>query len=190
MRKILVVIVVTVILAIMPVLAQEEAANMPPKPLSDPFTEWTVGEWEGTSTSPMGTSHDQVKVEWGLDKQFTVMHYTSQSTEVNQDALKAMNMSPEQIEAMKDMEYKGMGLSTLDPKTGKTVSYWFDNWRGMYHGEGTLEGNVLTTKWEGPMGTSTRTMEKVSEDKMVMTMKETGPDGKSIEGKTELTRVK
>jgi hypothetical protein len=45
--------------------------------------------------------------------------------------------------------------------------------------------------WEGTMGTSVRTIEKVSDDNMVMTFKEKDPtSGKEMEGRTELARKK
>jgi hypothetical protein len=102
-----------------------------------------------------------------------------------------MKMSKEDMDKMKDMVYKGMGPTTINPQTAEVVGYWFDNWRGMYKGAGKREGNKITMRWEGTMGTSERTIEKVSDDKMVMTFKEKDPTtGKEIEGRTELTRKK
>jgi len=206
MRKTLVLsLILTALLTLvvqpLPTLAQEEKKMtqeaMPmslPKPLADDLCTWMVGEWEGWSTSPMGKSQDWQKIEWGLDNQFLMTHYTAKHTEVNQEAMKAwteaMKMSKEDMDKMKDMVYKGMGPMTINPMTGEFVGYWFDNWRGSYKGTGKREGDKITMHWEGPMGTSERTIEKVSADKMVMTFKENDPSGKVIEGRTELTRKK
>ncbi|MEK9136300.1 MAG: hypothetical protein AAB393_04200, partial [Bacteroidota bacterium] len=102
----------------------------------------------------------------------------------------AYGMTKEQVEKMKDMIYKGMGPMTINPMTGEYVGYWFDNWRGMYKGTGKREGNKITMNWEGPMGTSTRTIENVGDDKMVQTYSEKDMKGNVVEGKTEMTRKK
>jgi hypothetical protein len=205
MRKILVLsLAITAFLALvaqpLPLLAQEkemakEAVPMtPPKPLEDDFHKWMIGEWEGWSTSSMGKAQDWQKIEWGLDNQFVVVHYTSKWMEMNQEFMKAMSeatkMSKEDMEKMKNMVYKGMGLFTLHPMSSDFNGYWFDNWRGAYKGTGKREGDKVTTTWESPMGAETRTIEKISEDNMVMTFKVKDPTGKEVEGRTELTRKK
>lgn len=149
--------------------AKDAMAMTPPAPLADDFFTWLVGEWEGTTTSPMGNSQDWQKVELSLDNQFLMTHYTAR---------------------MPEMTYKGMGPLTINPATGEITGYWFDNWRGVYKGTGKREGNKVTMTWEGPMGTRTETTEKVSEDKVVTTFKNKEPDGKVMEGRTELTRKK
>lgn len=177
MRRTAVLLLAIMVCIAFPAFAQETkdaakaAAAMPapPKPLEDDFTKWMLGEWEGTSTSPMGTSQDWQKVEMGLDNQFVVTHYTSK---------------------MGEMTYKGMGPMTMNPETGEFVSYWFDNFRGMYKGTGKREGNKVTMTFTGPMGTETRTMEKVSDDKFVVVFKSQYPDGNVMEGRTEMTRKK
>jgi hypothetical protein len=206
MRKTLVLsLVLTAFLALvmspLPIFAQEkkEMTNeapsmMPPKPLDDDFHKWMIGEWEGWSTSPMGKSQDWQKFEWGLDNQFVVVHYTAKPTETNAEAMKAMaeamKMSKEDMEKMAKTVYKGMGTMTVNPTTGELVGYWFDNMRGTYKGTGKREGNKATFTWEGTMGTRDEVIEKVGEDKMVMTFKETSPNGDVSEGRTELTRKK
>jgi hypothetical protein len=169
-------------------------AMVPPQPLSDDFSDWMIGEWEGTTTSIMGTSKDWQKVEWGLDKQFLMTNYTSKTLGMTEEqkkkAAEMWGMSLEDIEKMTQMTYKGMGPMTMNPATGEYVGYWFDNWRGVYTGKGRREGNKVAITWEGPMGTEVRTTEKVSDDKMVVTFKSTDPKGNVMEGKTELTRKK
>ena len=201
MKRTFVVLLTLMAFTALPMLAQEKekpkeaAPSMePPKPLADDFCKWMIGEWEGWSTSPMGKSKDWQKVEMGLDKQFVMTHYNSKMTEMTPDQMKAMaeayGMTKEQVEKMKDMTYKGMGPMTINPMTGEYVGYWFDNWRGMYKGTGKREGNKITMNWEGPMGTSMRTIENVGDDKMVQTYSEKDMKGNVVEGKTEMTRKK
>jgi hypothetical protein len=201
MRKILVSLLAILAFVALPLFAQEKEmakeatpSMTPPQPLADDFFKWMVGEWEGWSTSPMGKSQDWQMIEWGLDNQFVMTHYKAKTSEVNEEAMKAwaeaMKMSKEDMDKMKDMVYKGMGPMTINPMTGEIVGYWFDNWRGTYKGTGKREGNKITMHWEGTMGTSERTIEKVSDDKMVMTYKEPDPSGNVMEGRTEMTRKK
>ena len=198
--KNLIVVAIAALVAV-PVFAQEkEAAKesapsmLLPKPLEDALCKWMVGEWEGWGTSPMGKTQDWHKVEWRLDNQFLMTYYTSKWSEMNAEGMKAwaesMKMSKEDLEKMKEMVYKAMGPLTIDPVSGEYMGYWFDNWRGVYKGTGKREGNKITMTWEGPMGTSVHTVEKVSDDKMVITFKETDPSGNVMEGRTELTRKK
>lgn len=200
MRKTGILLLAALFVAV-PLLAQEKemlkegAMPMtPPKPIDDELCTWMIGEWEGWTTSPMGKSQDWQKVEWGLDNQFVMMSYTAKMTEANEEAMKsmakAMGMSDEAMAQMKDMVYKGMGPLTIDPMTGEYVGYWFDNWRGMYKGTGKREGNKITMKWEGPMGTSMRTIERAGEDKLIVTFEEKMPNGEMVKGRSELTRKK
>ncbi len=69
------------------------------------------------------------------------------------------------------------------------MGYWFDNWRGVSKGKGKMvDENKMTMVWEGAMGTETRTTERVSENKMVVSYKSSGPMGE-FEGTSELTKV-
>lgn len=166
----------------------------PPAPLSSDWFNWMVGEWEGWTESSMGKSKDWMKIEWSLDKQFVVMNFKSEMVEANQEAMKQwqeqMNVSDEQMEEMMNMKYRAMGIVSQDPKTGKTMGWWFDNWRGVHTGSGEMVGeNKEQMVWEGAMGTRTETTEKVSQDKMVNHFKSSGEMGE-YEGKSEMTRVK
>lgn len=201
MKKISLLFLSTLILFALPVLAQEKEkpkeaapAMTPPKALDDEFCAWMVGEWDGSSTSPMGKTKDWQKVEWGLDKQFLMTQVTSQTAEMTDEqkkkVMEAYGMSKEDVEKMLKMTYKGMGPLTLNPATGEFVGYWFDNWRGIYKGSGKREGNKATIKWEGPMGSEVRTTEKVGDDKMTVTFTSTDPKGNVNEGKSEFTRKK
>ena len=201
MKKIALLFFTMLLFVALPSLAQEKekskeaAPSMaPPKPLSDDLCAWMVGEWEGSTTSPMGKSKDWEKVEWGLDKQFVLTQYTSQMVDMTDEqktkAAQQMGMSRADLEKMMKMPYKGRGPLTINPATGEYVGYWFDNMRGIYKGSGKREGNKVSMTWEGPMGTEVRTVEKVSDDKMVITFKSTDPKGNVHEGKTELMRKK
>lgn len=165
----------------------------PPEPLGGEWNDWMVGEWEGYTQSPMGKSKDWIKVQYALGNQYVKMHYTGENVETNEEMMKQwqeqMNLSDEDMQAMKDMKYEGMGLVTQDPKTGKQIGWWFDNWRGYYTGTEAMSApNKVTMKWEGAMGIETRTTEKVGPNKMVVVFKSSGPMGE-FEGKSELTRV-
>ncbi|RMF67293.1 MAG: hypothetical protein D6743_05130 [Calditrichaeota bacterium] len=148
--------------------AEGEMSNYgPPPPLDDAWTKWMLGEWQGTTKSPMGESTDWMKCELGLGGQFQMLTYKSQS---------AMG------------EFTGLGAFTF---VGDEVrAYWMDSWRDMSEGKGKLEGNRMVMEWEGRMGHHTRTIERVSDDKMVIIAKWTSPDGQPMQARTELTRKK
>lgn len=167
--------------------AQDAAESWTPPPSlkNNDWMKWMVGEWEGTTESPMGTSKDWMKVEFALDGQFVIAHMKSEMTSVNKEMAMQMGMTEEQMKE----PYYGMGVFTVDPKTGEAIDYWFDSMRGISTGKGMREGNVETTKWESAMGSETRTLEKKGENDMVMTFKMTmhGMD-QAMEGKTVLKR--
>lgn len=147
----------------LPVFAQEQSPA--PKPVDDALWASLVGEWEGWSEDATGRSEDEVEVEWELHKQFLRTKVTAKS---------------------KSREYKMVGYATKNPATGAVSSYWFDSMRGVYHGTETRAGNKFMLKLEGP-ATIERSYELV-DNKLVGTYKVTQPDGKVIEGKSELTR--
>ena len=148
----------------LPVLAQNPAA---PSAVNDALWASLVGEWEGWSESAaMGRSEDEVEIEWELQHQFLKTKVSIKSSEGT---------------------YKGVGYATIDPKTGEMGGYWFDSDRMTFKTKETRAGNKFTIVWQGPT-TFERTYEKVGEDKLVGTYKVTQPDGKVVEGKSELTR--
>lgn len=198
-------VVLLLIIASFPVIAQQEEMEpgskmmsaekmpemMPPKPLSGDFNNWIVGEWEGYSTSPMGKSKDVMTCEAVLDGQFLLITYEGKMIEHNDEMMKEMgekmHMSDEAMEKMKEMSYKGMGLVTQNPQTGEMMGYWFDNWRGISEGAGSQEKGEQMMTWKGPMGTEIRTIKMTGRDNMVVTFKSSGPMGE-FEGKSEYTR--
>ncbi len=166
----------------------------PPGPLTDDLMQWMVGEWEGWSSTPVGKSQDWQKIEWALDNQFLLIHFTGKTTEVDQQArqamAEAMKLSKADMDKMQNMVYKGMGTITLNRMTGEVIASWFDNLRGVYTATGRREGNKLITIWPSPMGPETRTFEKISDDKMVTTFKGKDFTGKDAEARGEYTRTK
>jgi hypothetical protein len=141
----------------------------PPKPLDTPMTKWMLGEWEGYMNSPMGKSQEWMACSMGLNDQFMLIEGSTKTGTMN---------------------YHGMGALTVDPKTGDTVGYWIDNFRGMFEGNGKEEGNKVVMEWSGNKGKSTRIMEKVGPDKMKITEEMHGANGKMMTMSGELTRIK
>lgn len=175
--------------------AEPAAPAGPPKPLDDEMSHWMVGSWKGMSESNLGTAEETEKCELSLDKQFIVMHLTSHFTKLNPDYLKpmaaGMKISEREAEKMmKRTRYKGIGVLTIDPTTGEYNGYWFDNWRGTYKGKGKLEGDKVTMTWDGPMGSSTRTIEKDENDHLVQKFEEKDMNGGIVEGKSVYSRAK
>ncbi len=166
MKKIVLITIVLVSFLVAPLAAQ---APTPPKPLDVPFMKWMIGEWEGSMDGPRGKTQDSMAFRMGLNGQF-------------------MMMEAESVSQMG--KYKGVGAVTVDPKTGHHVAYWIDNFRGRYEGKGKQEGNKSIMEWTGTMGKSTRITEKVSADKMKVTVKRPGPDGKMATFIGEFTRKK
>jgi len=151
-----------------PLFAQAPA---PLAPLQDDLYNWMVGEWEGSTESSMGKFADEMKVDWDLEHQFLDFRYKQKMGEGD-----------------KAMVYKGKGMMTVHPQTKECLGYWFGSFRDISTGKGTRTGNKITMTWEGGAGPETRTMEKVADDKMVMTFKGVGPDGKEMSGTTTLMR--
>ncbi|MCP5105293.1 MAG: DUF1579 domain-containing protein [bacterium] len=174
MKKIIVMMLVVLVFIVMPVLAQEAKKDAPPsfappQPLDNALMKWMVGDWEGSMNGPMGPSKEWLGYKFGMGGQFLFMEGGTKTGAMN---------------------YKGIGALTINAKTGVVEGYWIDNFRGMYHGKGKIEGNKNIMKWDGTMGKSLRIVEKVSENKMVVSVTMAGPDGKDQTFKGELTRVK
>jgi hypothetical protein len=171
MRKLVNFVLILVLATALPLIAQEEEGTMhmkAPPPLDDAHMKWMVGEWQGHSTSAMGKSTDYMRCEMGLDGQFMMMTYKSET----QDGRKM----------------SGMGAVTHD-KEGKLTGYWIDSWRTMSEGHGTREGNISTMNWSTAQGPYVRKTEKVDENTMRITGVMQGPDGKEMKWVTELKRI-
>lgn len=146
-------------------------AQAPPAPLQEDLYDWMIGEWEGTTESTMGKAVDEMKVDWDLEHQFVDFHYKQK-----------------QGDGATAMVYKGRGMMTVHPQTKEYVGYWFGSFRDISTGKGARVGDKITMTWEGGASPTTRTIEKVAGDKLVMTFKGIGPDGKEMSGTTTLTR--
>lgn len=192
-------VIILILTAVLMVHAQEmqkgEMSPMPPQPLQDEWHQWLIGEWEGTTDGNMGKTRDWMKIDWGPGKQFLVMHYKGKTTEVNPDMLskaaKKMNMPEAQLKEMMMQDYLGLGVTTVNPKTGELMGYWFDSYRDISEGQGTREGNATTMTWSSAaMGSMTRTVERVSEDEMKIKMHGKDPSGLEYDGTSVMKRKK
>jgi len=152
----------------LPLFAQAPAT---PAPLQDDLYNWMVGEWEGGTESTMGKATDEMKVDWDLEHQFLDFHYKQKMGE-----------------GTAAIVYKGRGLMTVNPQTQEYISHWFGSFRDISTGKGTRAGNKISMMWEGGAGPGTRTIEKMADDKMVMTFKGVGQDGREMSGTTTLMR--
>ncbi|MBS4028857.1 MAG: hypothetical protein KGZ58_09480 [Ignavibacteriales bacterium] len=196
MKKISFLLFVSMFVYALTTFAQPDDANSnaPPKPLDDNIHQWMIGEWTGTSESNMGSAKEWQKCEWACDKQYVLVQYTSQFTKLNPDFLKMnaeqMKMSVEEVEKMMmGSKYTGLGVLTMDPKSGEYLGQWYDNWRGSYKGRGKLDGKKVMMHWEGTMGPSDRTVGFEDENTMIWSFKE-NMSGSAVEGKSTFTRKK
>jgi len=162
MKKFTLTLCTLVIFSLPPLMAQDWSA---PKALEHEFLTYLEGEWVGATESPMGKSNDQLIYKLGLDGQFLMQEATVEMTEVT---------------------YKGSGFLTLTPE-GKVTGNWIDNFRGIFQGSGTIEGNVMTVIWESARGKSTRITEKTDDDHMIVIGREETPQG-TQESKGTYTR--
>ncbi|MBD3226355.1 MAG: hypothetical protein GF313_16620 [Caldithrix sp.] len=174
---------------------EESTPPGPPQPLNDSWHQWMIGEWKGTSESNMGKTKDWMKVEWGPGKQFLIMHYKGKTTEVKEDALKQaakkMNMPQDKMKEMMMEDYYGIGIMTLNPQTGEPMGYWFDSYRDISKGSGTMEDGKSTMTWTSKaMGTMKRVVKKVNEEKMTIKMHGQDPSGMEWSGSSVMQRVK
>jgi hypothetical protein len=160
-------------------------AQTPPGPLQDDFYEWMTGKWEGTTESPMGKANDEMEIDWDLGHQFLDVHYKSKLAEMDAAKLEAMAKAAGMTKEQLQTPYKIKVMMTANPETKEYLGYLFDSYRGVATGKGTRDGNKLTMIWEGPMGKETRVIEKVSEDKLVMTF---GQDSQAMKGSTTMMR--
>ncbi len=175
MRKLTLVLLALTALWAWPLLGQEKRdakaddadQMMAPEPLNDAWTRFFLGEWEGWSESPMGKSQDWERFELGLDGQFLLRHATS---------------------TMAEMKYTGMGAMTVNPQSGQWMGVWIDSFRGLYHGQGHAEGDVLTLNWEGYQGKYSQTLTKAGPNKITGTWVFTAAAGSKMEGRFEMTR--
>ena len=168
-----------------------------PKPLDDDCSKWLVGEWEGTGESNAGSGKSRVKIELGLNGQFLIMKGQAEITQITpeqkQYLKETLHASDEDIEKFQSSTFKELQIHTIDPKTGEIIGYLFDSLRCIARGKGKRERNkeIMEWEWSGSgQGTSIRIIERVSDDKLIVTERYTLPDGSIMEDKGEMTRKK
>jgi len=180
-------------------MAQESRpSSFQPKPLDDDWSKWIVGEWEGSGESDAGTGKGRSKIEFGLNGQFLIMKSEGEITEMTPEQIKylkeTLGASDEDIEKFQTSTFKELQIHTVDPKTGEVIGYLFDSMRCIAEGRGRREGNkeIMEWKWsgQGQGASSIQITEKISDDKFIVTVKYTLPDGSTMEDKGEVTRKK
>jgi len=166
-----------------------------PQPLSDDWSKWIVGEWEGSGESDTGQGRGVERIEFALSGQFLICRGEARITEITPEQAdylrKNMHASDEEIERFKRSGYQALQLFTVDQTTGEVIGYLFDSLRCMAKGRGKREGNREIMEWEWATGhKSTRITERVSDDKMRVIQRTPMPDGSVMEEKGESVRRK
>jgi len=169
-----------------------------PEALDDGWSRWIVGEWEGSGKSDAGTGKVRVKIELGLNGQFLIMKGEGEITEITDEQKqylkKVLHASDEEIHKFCSSTFKELQIHTIDPKTGEVIGYLFDSLRCIAEGRGKREGNKETMEWKwvasGKVASSLRIMEKVGDDKIIVTERYTLPNGSIMEDRGEIIRKK
>lgn len=174
---------------------------VPPQGLDDEWSRWLIGEWEITAESDLPgfprwvQGKGQVKAELGVGGQFLIVTKQGEVARISDDYLQHLRRSRKnaeaEIEKLRRMKFAEVDFRTIDPRTGKIVAYLFDSWRCVATGTGTCDGKTEIIEWKwlaGGQGTSVRTMERVSENKLIVTEKYTLPDGGAMEDRAQMVR--
>jgi hypothetical protein len=175
---------------------ESKPTSFQPEPLDNEWSKWIVGEWEFDFSEAEGTIKSVMKAELGLNGQFLILKYESEiSDEHTEELKKSMETSAQEAEKFKRLIHKEIELETIDPKTGEVIGYLFDSLRCIAQGRGKRRGNkeIMEWKWycSGREAKSVRAIERVSDDKLVMTEKYIAPDGSVwMEGSAEAIRKK
>jgi hypothetical protein len=176
---------------------------VPPKGLDDEWSRWLIGEWESSAESDLpgfknwvkGTG--RVKAELGVGGQFLIVRKQGKVAHISEEYLQhlrqSVHASEDEIEKLRKMKFEEVDFRTIDPRTGGILAYLFDSWRCVATGAGKREGNkeIIEWKWSaGGQGTSIRTTERISDDKLVVTEKYTLADGGTMEDRVQMVRRK
>ncbi|MHC4088447.1 MAG: hypothetical protein ACYSWZ_22585 [Planctomycetota bacterium] len=169
-----------------------------PETLKDDWTEWIVGEWE--FFYELGEMESRSKIvmnaKLGLNDQFLIIKYESEITdEAIEELKKSMETSNQEAEKFKSMNHIEVEFFTIDQETGQIIGNLFDSLRCIAQGRGRRQENkeIIEWKWNcsGFEATSVRTIERINDDKLIMTDKFVAPDGSVwMEGKAEAIRKK
>jgi hypothetical protein len=194
MKKLSIILLVVTISMSSCAINKGEKIVEPPKTLDDDWSKWLVGEWEGPFESVVGKGKNCMGIELCLNGRFLITKYQSQLPEITPERVQrlkeTMGVSDKDIKNIQGSIYKGIEFRTIDPNTGEVSGQWFDNWRSVFEGRSEREGNKEIMEWEWPeQGISgVRIIEKISNDKFIMTGKWTMPGGSVMDDKTEMTR--
>jgi DNA gyrase inhibitor GyrI len=166
-----------------------------PLPLDDEWTRWIVGEWVGTGESAAGTGRGTVRVELALNGQFLIFTGEGEVTDVSTEQLeflkKQLHASHEEIQRFKDSPFQSLELYTIDQKTGDVLGYMFDSLRCIATGRGHQQDGKQVMQWQWASGhTSTRTTERISDDRFAVIEEIAMPDGSTMEERGEMLRRK
>jgi len=167
-----------------------------PKPLDDEWSQWIVGEWEGSVEGNAGQGWS-VTIELALNGQFLVFRSQADLTTMPPEQIQYLKehnrATDEAIERFRSMPFRELDVYTVDPRSGGIIGYLFDSLRCVAEGRGKRQGDKEVMDWQWSVGgqeTSTRVTERVSEDECIITQKDTSPDGTVTEGKARMTRSK
>lgn len=193
MKKLSVTAVVVMIMMTSCATTQKEIK--PPRTLDDEWGRWLAGEWEGPFESTGGRGKNQMEIELCLNGRFLITKYQDPTPETSIERIERLKKTKGASvgNMIQDSIYKGIEFRTIDPNSGQVVGDWFDNWRPAFHGWSKREGNKEIMRWEWPERRIliVRTIEKISDDKFIMTGQWSLPDGGVlINDKTEMTRKK
>ena len=169
----------------------ESHALFCPPPLTGDWTDWIIGEWQGSGEGSAGKGRGTTHFELALGGQFLIVHGQAQITGLDPEYLKKhMHATDEEIERFRRSGYQVLEIYTVDPKTGEVIAYLFDSLRCIACGRGRREGAREIVHWEWQSGqTSTRITERVSANEMRIVERTPNPDGSVMEDKGVMTRV-
>lgn len=173
----------------------------PPLPLADPWSRWLVGQWDCSAESDLPgykawiRGKGQMTAELTLRGQFLLTKMEGRTTrlsdEYTQHLRQDLHAPEEDIQALQNLAFASLELRSIDPQSGRIVAYLFDSWRCVAEASGKREGNkeILEWKWSlAGAGTSVRTTEKVSDDKIRVTEKYILSDGSTMEDRAMMMR--
>ena len=169
---------------------EARSAFLPP-PLSDDWSQWLVGDWEGAGESNTGKGKGITRIELALDGQFLISRGAAEITELDPEYLKQhLHATDGEIERFRRSGYQALEIYTIDQKTGEVIGYLFDNLRCVATGRGKHEGFKETVEWVWQNGQkSTRITERVDANRMRITEQTPNPDGSVMEDTGEMVRV-
>ncbi len=161
-----------------------------PLPITDDWTRWITGEWEGGGEGQAGKGKGTVRFEMALGGQFLIARGESEITGLDPEYLKKhMHATDAEVERFSRAGYHMLEIYTIEQQTGDVLGYLFDSLRCIATGRGKREGFRETVDWTWQNGQkSTRITERVGPDKMRIIERTGNPDGTVMEDKGEMTR--